>query len=259
MSLGGGYIYKFNKHFTISTDTYFTGRGGHNPKHPQHTTITAGGWTSCTVTGAINSLTKVDWDVSIGTDFGVLVTLGFTRLEHSIRVPIVLTPFLEVNVALCAIAVPVTAMLGLNYGFFQPRHSRLVQKRMDELKEEQRYQLFQQKREADETVRVIKGSVERSRKRAQATDGLFIESAHYGDLPFNITAENTNGLLAALAHSRESRTALSASDEARACDVTYALHALINDNQLVIAEGGSKRFLPGFYDPAFGVPKSLFV
>ncbi|KAJ2753435.1 hypothetical protein IWQ56_006615, partial [Coemansia nantahalensis] len=64
---------------------------------------------------------------------------------------------------------------------------------------------------------------------------------------------------AALDNIRASHAALAAADRPRACDVTLALHALVADDQLVIAASGSRHSLPGFYDPAFGVPKSLFV
>ncbi|KAJ2504615.1 hypothetical protein GGI11_007302, partial [Coemansia sp. RSA 2049] len=207
----------------------------------------------------ISHLSKLSWKVSFGISSGVSVTLGFSRLEHSVEIPVLLTPLPEVVVTLCAVALPATAMLGFNYAFVKPRRRRIIQQRMNELKDEQRHQLHQQKRNAHEAVRVMKDVVERNRKNALATGGLFIEKAHYGDLPFDITAENSNGLLAALDRAQNSRTALSEADEPRACDVTVALQALINDNQLVISEGGSKRFLPGFYDPAFGVPKMLFV
>ncbi|KAJ1735087.1 hypothetical protein LPJ72_002035 [Coemansia sp. Benny D160-2] len=207
----------------------------------------------------ISHLSKLSWKVSFGISSGVSVTLGFSRLEHSVEIPVLLTPLPEAVVTLCAVALPATAMLGFNYAFVKPRRRRIIQQRMNELKDEQRHQLYQQKRNALEAVRVMKDVVERNRKNALATGGLFIEKAHYGDLPFDITAENSNGLLAALDRAQNSRTALSEADEPRACDVTVALQALINDNQLVISEGGSKRFLPGFYDPAFGVPKMLFV
>ncbi|KAJ1665019.1 hypothetical protein IW140_003632 [Coemansia sp. RSA 1813] len=274
-SLGGSYTFMFDKHFSIVTELELVGTddwqpGGGYQGNRSDSAASAGtplagfrslgdARISITVFSAISHLATFSWKVGIGFSSGVFMVLNLTRLEHSIQVPVILTPLPEVVVALCAIAVPVTTMLGLHYGIFKPRHRRLIQKRMDELKDEQRYQLHQQKRNADEAVRVMKDIVERSRKNAQATDGLFIECAYYGDLPFNITAENSNALLAVLDRAQASRTALSAADEPRACDVTYALHALVNDNQLVIAEGGSKQFLPGFYDPAFGVPKSLFV
>ncbi|KAJ1800330.1 Kynureninase (L-kynurenine hydrolase), partial [Coemansia sp. RSA 2399] len=256
-SLKGSYSYKFDKHFLISTEVELVGNDAWQPSG-------SGGRLgdariAFTVFSEINRLTTFSWRVGLGSSSGVYMILNLTRLEHSIQVPVILTPLPEIIVALCAAAVPLTTMLGLHYGIFRPRHHRRIQRRMDELKNEQRYQLHQKKRNADEAMRLVKDAVERSRKNAQATDGLFIENAYYGDLPFDITAENSNALLAALNRAQDTRTALSAADEPRVCDVTFALHGLISDNQLVIAQGGSKRFLPGFYDPAFGVPKSLFV
>ncbi|KAJ2658612.1 hypothetical protein IWW48_003934 [Coemansia sp. RSA 1200] len=272
----GSYTRLIDRYFSVVGDFYLVGVGmmqtsGSNGTSPSHginrndvapppkaldliETIV-----SIEFQSTISHLSKLTWKVSFGISSGVSVTLGFSRLEHLIEIPVLLTPLPEIVVTLCAVAVPATAMLGFNYAVVRPRRRRIIQQRMDELKDEQRYQLHQQKRNAHEAVRVMKDVVERNRKNALATDGLFVEKAYYGDLPFDITAENSNGLLAALDRAQNSRTALSEADEPRACDVTIALQALINDNQLVISEGGSKRFLPGFYDPAFGVPKMLFV
>ncbi|KAJ1847339.1 hypothetical protein LPJ57_008814, partial [Coemansia sp. RSA 486] len=131
--------------------------------------------------------------------------------------------------------------------------------RLAELRDEQLAQLHQQKRHAEEAVRLMAPQAERSRRAARAAGGLVIELAMYGDLPVRLAAQNCNQLAAALDAVAESAGALDAADQPRACDVTLALAALVVADQLVVAGGASKRFLPGFYDPAFGAPKSLFV
>ncbi|KAI8325935.1 DnaJ-domain-containing protein [Martensiomyces pterosporus] len=211
------------------------------------------------VEGEVDDWTKVGWKVDFGLTSGVKVTVHLQRLGHRIQLPVLLTPLLEADLLLYAAGIPFALAFGLHYTVLKPRRRRRIQQRMEELKEEQRYQLFQQKRHAEEAVRLMAASVERSRSTARSTGGLVIEAAYYGDLPFGIASQNTNSLSATLDTIEASRKALSTTDEPRACDVTLALHALISNSQLVIAGGGSKRFLPGFYDPAFGAKKSLFV
>ncbi|KAJ2267575.1 hypothetical protein EV176_005214, partial [Coemansia sp. RSA 451] len=211
------------------------------------------------MTATIDSWTNLTWDVEVNLSTGVKVTISLTRLEHNIQLPILLTPILELDVAAYAMLLPAAVALGLHYAVLKPRRRRAIQQRVDELKGEQRSQLHIQRLHAEETVRLLAPSAERSRAAARATDGLVIESALYGDLPFGIAAQNSNSLHAALDHFWNSRSALSTADEPRACDVTLALQSLITNNQLVIASGGGKYSLPGFYDPSFGVEKSLFV
>ncbi|KAJ2136436.1 hypothetical protein GGH17_001960 [Coemansia sp. RSA 788] len=211
------------------------------------------------MTATIDSWTNLTWDVEVNLSTGVKVTISLTRLEHNIQLPILLTPILELDVAAYAMLLPAAVALGLHYAVLKPRRRRAIQQRVDELKEEQRSQLHIQRLHAEETVRLLAPSAERSRAAARAADGLVIESALYGDLPFGIAAQNSNSLHAALDHFWNSRSALSTADEPRACDVTLALQSLITNNQLVIASGGGKYSLPGFYDPSFGVEKSLFV
>ncbi|KAJ2355776.1 hypothetical protein IWW50_002151 [Coemansia erecta] len=211
------------------------------------------------MTGTLDSWTKLEWNISISLASGVKLTIVLHRLRHQIQLPILLTPLPEVEVAALAALLPMAAALGVHYAVLRPRRRRTIQQRMEELKEEQRYQLHQQRLQAEEAVRLLTPGVERSRAASRAADGLVIERALYGDLPFDIAAQNSNSLQAALDHFWNSRAALSDTDKQRACDVTLALHALVTDNQLVIATGGGKYSLPGFYDPAFGVDKSLFV
>ncbi|KAJ2796997.1 hypothetical protein H4S07_006057 [Coemansia furcata] len=209
--------------------------------------------------GEIDRHTKLGWKVDLGLASGVTVTIYLRRFRNSVNLPILLTPMLELELAIYASAIPMAAALALHYFVLKPRRRRLIQRQMEILKDEQRYQLSQQQRQAQEAVRLMADAVGRARKQALATNGLVIESALYGDLPFGIAAQDTNIMRAAIAKFGASRTALSATDEPRACDVTVALHALVVGDQLVIAGSGSKQFLPGFYDPTFGAPKSLFI
>ncbi|KAJ1995986.1 hypothetical protein GGI25_000526 [Coemansia spiralis] len=276
-SLCAFYEYGLDKHFSISGRAAVVGAGASPTDNPYYSidgaedealtldklSIGIQGLSdisaSIDVVNEVSSWTKVGWEVGFSLRSGITVNLYLTRLGHRISLPVLLTPLLEIDVALYATAIPLALVFGIHYGVTKVRRRKLIQERLNELKEEQRHELFQQKRRAKEAMRLMADVVERSRKSARSSDGLVIESALYGDLPFGIAAQNTNSLYAALDHAQASRSALSATDEQRACDVTLALHALVNNNQLVIAGGGSKRFLPGFYDPAFGVKKLLFV
>ncbi|KAJ2502260.1 hypothetical protein GGH96_001195 [Coemansia sp. RSA 1972] len=277
--VAGNYTRKLDDHFSITgglgvvglgipmpRDSYFRIGDEHdNQNEPAAIDVASGlqGFADVRahveMTAAIDDWTSLTWDVEATLSTGVTVTITLKRLEHNIRLPILLTPMLELDVAAYTMLLPVVAALGLHYTVLKPRRRRAIQQRVNELKEQQRSQLHLQRLHAEETVRLLAPSVERSRAAARAADGLVIESALYGDLPFGIAAENSNSLHAALDHFWNSRSALSTTDEPRACDVTLALQSLITNNQLVIAGGGGKYSLPGFYDPSFGVEKLLFV
>ncbi|KAJ2062230.1 hypothetical protein GGI17_002588 [Coemansia sp. S146] len=244
-------------------DMYFSISGGlivvgHNPQHAAPLSL---GDISVNIdmAGEIDRHTKLGWKVDLGLASGVTVTIYLRRFRNSVKLPLLLTPMLELELAIYASAIPMAAALALHYFVLKPRRRRLIERQMEILKDEQRYQLSQQQRQAQEAVRLMADSVARARKQALAANGLVIEKALYGDLPFGIAAQDTNILRAAITKFGASRTALSTTDEPRACDVTVALHALVVGDQLVIAGNGSKQFLPGFYDPTFGAPKSLFI
>ncbi|KAJ2116011.1 hypothetical protein IW146_001857 [Coemansia sp. RSA 922] len=246
-------------------DMYFSVSGGlvvvgHNPQAASIAPLLLGDISvNIDMAGEVNRHTKLGWKVDLGLASGVTVTLYLRRFRNSVKLPLLLTPMLELELAIYASAIPMAAALALHYFVLKPRRRRLIERQMEILKDEQRYQLSQQQRQAQEAVRLMADSVARARKQALAANGLVIEKALYGDLPFGIAAQDTNILRAAITKFGASRSALSTTDEPRACDVTVALHALVAGDQLVIAANGSKQFLPGFYDPTFGAPKSLFI
>ncbi|KAJ2231659.1 hypothetical protein IWW45_005418 [Coemansia sp. RSA 485] len=207
----------------------------------------------------LSDWTRAAWRVDVSPVAGVVATASVHRLGHKLRVPLLLTPVMDLRVALVAALAPLATALAVDTVVLAPRRRRIVRERLAELRDEQLAQLHQQKRHAEEAVRLMAPQAERSRRAARAAGGLVIELAMYGDLPVRLAAQNCNQLAAALDAVAESAGALDAADQPRACDVTLALAALVVADQLVVAGGASKRFLPGFYDPAFGAPKSLFV
>ncbi|KAJ2000038.1 hypothetical protein H4R26_004800 [Coemansia thaxteri] len=250
------YSRHFDQHFSMTASLLAVGVAG-----PGQPSLRALGDIAASIdmVGEIDNWTKVGWKVDFGLASGVTATVYLQRFQNKVSIPVLLTPMLDSETVLYAATVPVAAAFALHYCVLKPRRRRLIQQQLNDLREEQRYQLAQLQRQAEETVRLMADSVERARSLARAANGLLIELALYGDLPFDIAAQNSNGLYAAADSASASRAALSASDQPRACDVTLPLHALVAGDQLVIAASGSKRFLPGFFDPAFGSPKSLFV
>ncbi|KAJ1853483.1 hypothetical protein LPJ73_002643, partial [Coemansia sp. RSA 2703] len=211
------------------------------------------------VRAAVSDWTTAGWRVDFGLASGVVATLHVRRLGQRLRLPLVLTPGLDLGVVAAAALAPVAVALAVNTAVVAPRRRRAVRQRLAELRDEQLAQLHQQKRRAEEAARLMAPQAERSQRAARAAGGLVIERALYGDLPFAVAAQNSNAVAAALDAAAASRAALAQADRQRACDVTVPLAALVAGDQLVIAAGASKRFLPGFYDPAFGDPKALFV
>ncbi|KAJ1719477.1 hypothetical protein LPJ53_005777 [Coemansia erecta] len=208
---------------------------------------------------AVSDWTTAGWRVDFGLASGVVATLHVRRLGHRLRLPLVLAPGLDLGVVAAAALAPLAVALAVNTAVLAPRRRRLVRQRLAELRDEQLAQLHRLKRRAEEAARLMAPQAERSQRAARAAAGLVIERALYGDLPFATAAQNSNGVAAALDAAAASLAALAHADEPRACDVTVPLAALVAGDQLVIAAGASKRFLPGFYDPAFGAPKALFV
>ncbi|KAJ2779445.1 hypothetical protein GGI15_003880 [Coemansia interrupta] len=211
------------------------------------------------VRAAVSEWTTAGWRVDFGLASGVVATLHVRRLGHRLRLPLVLAAGLDVGVVAAAALAPLAVALAVNTAVVVPRRRRLVRRRLAELRDEQLAQLHLHKRRAEEAARLMAPQAERSQRAARAAAGLVIERALYGDLPFAMAAQNSNAVAAAVDAAAASRAALACADQPRACDVTVPLAALVAADRLVIAAGASKRFLPGFYDPAFGAPKALFV
>ncbi|KAJ2726134.1 hypothetical protein GGI07_000773 [Coemansia sp. Benny D115] len=207
----------------------------------------------------ISSWTTLVWKVDVGLATGIKATIKIQRLEHKLSLPLLLTPYLDLDVLLGATLVPLGLALGVHLCWTAPRRRRLEREAVENMRNELMAQLYKQKCHAEEAARLMAPHVERAQSQARASGGLVIEKALYGDLPFGIAAQNCNMVYALRDTAEQTSGALLAADEPRACDVTVPVAALVNGDQLVIAAGGSKRFLPGFYDPAFGHPKSLFV
>ncbi|KAJ1946307.1 hypothetical protein EC988_005570 [Linderina pennispora] len=265
------YTRRLDRHFSVSAGLVLVGVGAPLPSGPIERLgdslddFDAGlqglGEASANVgvEGELDEWTKVGYRVNFGLTSGVKATLHMKRLGHQIELPLLLSPLLEPDLILYAAALPMAVSAALHYLVLRPRRRRLIAERLAALKEEQHHQLFLQKRHAMEAVQLIADAVTRRRDQARAAGGLVIEAALYGDLPFGVASQNSNHVQALLDSLAESQRALATADEPRACDVALALQALVNDDQLVVAAGASKRFLPGFYDPAFAKDKQLFV
>ncbi|KAJ1673242.1 hypothetical protein EV182_005628, partial [Spiromyces aspiralis] len=189
----------------------------------------------------VTDTTNLGWRVNVGFPIGVQVNLTCTHIGQSLSLPIVLSPSPEPDLILFAVALPAIIGAGLHYTIFRPRRRRQLLKRLAELREEHARTLALRQKEAERAVKLMEPTVLRKRAAEEASHGLVINRALYGDFGPSEVSE------------------LKVLDVPRAVDVTIPLQSLVTDSKLVLPGGISKSQLIGFYDPSFGKPKKLVV
>ncbi|KAI8348676.1 hypothetical protein B0O80DRAFT_462011 [Mortierella sp. GBAus27b] len=172
--------------------------------------------------------TKLGVAFELALSGGVAVNLRVMRLGQSVTVPILLSTNFKAKFAFWAAIVPMCALAALDFGVIKPRNRRQRANKLRELREVHSEFIANQRKEAEEAIRLLRDSTARKVKQEQDKDGLVIIEATYGNLNAGIVT-----------------------------DVTIAVQALVHNSQLVMPGGHSKNHILGFYDPCLGEKKQL--
>ncbi|ORY02431.1 DnaJ-domain-containing protein [Basidiobolus meristosporus CBS 931.73] len=201
---------KLNAALVLSTGGLNVVVGGDSEVHPQH---------------------KVGFSVESGIPSGVTLKLRYTRPNQQIFVPIMMTPVLNLRVALLSIMVPLSAGYAIDKLYLQAKRKKEVEEKIKNLREYHGAYLSARKRDALRVVSLLQKAAAEKTQEEEAKNGLVIVKALYG-----IFDKEHPEYVA---------------------DVTVPLQALVHESQLIIAGGHSKSNISGFYDPCFGSRKQL--
>lgn len=156
----------------------------------------------------------------------LILKLSVTRLGQTLNLPIWIGDGLERDSIVFGVLLPLGGLIAYEYLVIRPRAARRTKQRTAKKRQAFKDKLAEKERSAREAVELMSDAVQRRQQLAQAQGSLSISSATYG--------------------SRDCRI-----------DVTIAVAALVNDGQLVLASNQRKAALYGFWDPDFGVKKTL--
>lgn len=158
----------------------------------------------------------------------LILKLTFSRLGQNLKLPIWIADGYEPDAIIYGVLVPLAGLAAFEYFFVTPRQKAAKATRLAKQRDELKDRLAQQEQSARESVQVIEDTIRRRQEVAKREGGLYIDSASYG------------------------------TDTTR-IDVTIALSAFINENQLILSRNVRKRSLTGFWDPCYGESKTLRV
>lgn len=158
----------------------------------------------------------------------LVVRLSLSRLGQNFRIPIWIGDGLELDSILYGVILPLGGLIVYEYAVVQPRRESRKIRKIARKKEEVEEKLAEREKSAKESIELMTEAVTRKQQLSKTQDGLYIVSATYG--------------------SKSNRI-----------DVTTALAAQLNDNQLVLPKGRRKSNMLGFWDPVYGEKKTLQV
>lgn len=159
---------------------------------------------------------------------GVRINLSWSRLGQKLTLPIVFVDHPDLHDLSLLFLLPLTSIfLGERY-ILAPRRRRIHKQERERQRLALKGVTLQRKQAAEQTMQAVGPSVLSAQQAQRKAGGLYIHSAIYGT-------------------------------DAEQADVTLAMMALVDCNQLAIPSGVHKYRLIGFYDPAPYEKKKLRV
>ncbi|KAJ3414219.1 hypothetical protein HDV05_006836 [Chytridiales sp. JEL 0842] len=124
---------------------------------------------------------------------GVSLRLRFMRLGQKFVVPILLTPQLDIQVAVYATLIPLLIAAAVDRLIVEPYRKKSLKERLAKVREENASLLHQRKLEALEAIKLMKDQVARKTELEESKNGLVILQAIYGKLPPSTVPRSAHG------------------------------------------------------------------
>ncbi|KAL2811357.1 hypothetical protein BJX63DRAFT_422464 [Aspergillus granulosus] len=188
----------------------------------------------------VSELTRMGLGVGLQSR-GLVMTVSWSRLRQTIKLPIAVCPLNSVNQDSAALAVllPWLTYCLVEFGFIRPRERRNRRKVIARRQKQLRKLIPQRKAESAQAIELMADQVRRRQEKEENRGGLFITKAEYGHYPSGKRKKDGNV--------REPEVA----------DVTIPVAALVDHGQLIILKSTAKFHILGFHDPAPLQPKTL--
>ncbi|KAL2846140.1 hypothetical protein BJY01DRAFT_234735 [Aspergillus pseudoustus] len=180
----------------------------------------------------VSELTRMGLGVGLQAK-GIVMTVSWSRLRQTIKLPIAVCPLDSVNQDSAALAVllPWLTYCAVEFGFIRPRERRNRRKLIARRQKQLRKLIPQRKADSAQAIDLMADQVRRRQEREAARGGLVITRAEYGH---HCGKPKKDGTV------REPDVA----------DVTIPVAALVDHSQLIIPKTAAKFHILGFYDPA---------
>ncbi|CAG8463900.1 2826_t:CDS:10 [Paraglomus occultum] len=185
----------------------------------------------------ITANTKAGISIEFGYPNGIMYRLRVSRLGQRVTIPFIISPDLDLKLVFWLTAIPLATTIILDQAILKPQRKKKRADKLAAIREYHAELISTRKREAEESQRLLRPTVERKIASEREKDGLIIVEALYGNLRKLNDGITTEG--------------------GEVFDVTVAVQALVHDSQLVIPGGRSKSSIMGFYDPCLGEKKQL--
>ncbi|KAL3445842.1 hypothetical protein BJX65DRAFT_280452 [Aspergillus insuetus] len=181
----------------------------------------------------VSDLTRMGLGVGLQPR-GLVMTVSWSRLRQTIKLPIAVCPVDAVNQDSAALAVllPLLTYCAVEFGFIRPRERRNRRKMIARRQKQLRKLIPQRKAESAQAIELMADQVRRRQEKENARGGLVITKAEYGHYPSRKWTRDGNA--------REPDVA----------DVTIPVAALVDHGQLIISKTTAKFHILGFHDPA---------
>jgi DnaJ family protein C protein 11 len=171
----------------------------------------------------VSNLTRM----GLGVGFqprGLVMTVSWSRLRQTIKLPIAVCPVNAVNQDSAALAVllPLLTYCAVEFGFIRPRERRNRRKMIARRQKQLKKLIPQRKAESSQAIELMADQVRRRQEKEAARGGLVITKAEYGHYPSRKWTRDGNA--------REPDVA----------DVTIPVAALVDHGQLIISKTTAK-------------------
>ncbi|CAG8520921.1 5444_t:CDS:10 [Diversispora eburnea] len=205
------------------------------------TTLSTSSGLTTTILGErkVTDNTKVALAIEFGIPSGILFRCRLSRLGQRITIPIQISSEFNLKLILWGTLLPVMTIAVVEQAILVPRRKKKASEKLARLRERHAEYISNRKSDAEESIQLLKPSVERKiEAEREKENGLIILEAWYGNLSRikDITSENLPKEI---------------------LDVRIPVQALVHESQLTIPGGYSKSNIMGFYDPCMGEPKQL--
>jgi DnaJ family protein C protein 11 len=171
----------------------------------------------------VSNLTRMGLGVGLQPR-GLVMTVSWSRLRQTIKLPIAVCPVDAVNQDSAALAVllPLLTYCAVEFGFIRPRERRNRRKMIARRQKQLKKLIPQRKAESAQAIELMADQVRRRQEREAARGGLVITKAEYGHYPNRKWTRDGNA--------REPDVA----------DVTIPVAALVDHGQLIISKTTAK-------------------
>ncbi|KAH6568240.1 hypothetical protein BASA62_005593 [Batrachochytrium salamandrivorans] len=213
--------------------------------------------------------TRIGMGINCSVESGVFLQLKVSRLGQKIKLPILLTPELDLRLAFLTLTVSLLSGIAFDRLVLKPWRDRRMKTTLGHIRQKNAKFLQERCMDAQQAIELMRESVARRVEVEESRTGLVIIQALYGKLPISelasVRALSPQGIKDMAASIRKQIKSVLTPDSLTPpelpsndyIDVAIPVQSLVQGGQLHISGGHSKSSIIGFWDPCLGEKKRL--